>query len=41
VDLRSWTNATPATPGSATLLILQDTNPPSGRAFYRVRANRQ
>ena len=36
----AWTNASPATPGNAAQLTLSDTNPPAGKAFYRVRANR-
>lgn len=39
-DLQSWTNVSPATAGNATNLFLQDTTPPSGKAFYRVSAQR-
>jgi hypothetical protein len=39
-DFQSWTNVWPATPGNATNLFLQDTNPPPGKAFYRVSASR-
>ena len=39
-DLFSWTNVSPATPGNAATLFLQDTNPPAGQACYRVRAQR-
>jgi len=39
-DCQSWTNVSPATLGNASNLSLSDTNPPSGRAYYRVRAER-
>ena len=39
-DLQSWTNVLPVTPGNGTNLLLSDPNPPVGRGFYRVRANR-
>lgn len=39
-DLRTWTNVSPAIPGNATNLFLQDTNPPASKAFYRVIAER-
>lgn len=39
-DLQSWTNFAPATPGNATNLFLQDSNPPPAQAFYRVSAQR-
>lgn len=39
-DFQSWTNVSPATPGNATNLVLLNTNPPAGKAFYRVSANR-
>ena len=39
-DFQSWTNISPATPGNATNLFLQDTNPPADKAFYRVSAIR-
>jgi hypothetical protein len=37
-DFQTWTPAAPAIFGSGTNLILQATNPPSAKAFYRVRA---
>ena len=39
-DFLSWTNVSTAIPGNATTLLLQDTNPPAGKAFYRVSASR-
>lgn len=39
-DLQSWTNVSPATPGNATNLFFQDTNPPPVQAFYRINARR-
>ena len=39
-DFLSWTNASIATAGNGTNLFLLDTNPPSGRAYYRVKAER-
>ena len=39
-DFQSWTNVSPATPGNATNLFLQDTNPPADKAFYRISAQR-
>ena len=39
-NLQSWTKVSPATSGNATNLLLLDTNPPSGQAFYRVRGER-
>lgn len=39
-DLVSWTNVSPATAGAPNVLTLQDTNAPTGNAFYRVRAER-
>jgi len=36
----SWMTIPPVVPGNGALLILQDTNPPPGAAFYRVRADR-
>jgi hypothetical protein len=39
-DLQCWTNISPATPGNATSLFLQDANPPADKAFYRVSASR-
>lgn len=38
VDFRSWVETGPAVPGNGGALALHDANPPSGRAFYRVRA---
>ncbi len=37
---QSWSAAAPTVPGNGTNLILQDTNPPIGKAFYRVKAER-
>ena len=39
-DFQSWTNVSPTTPGNATNLILQDTNAPVDKAFYRISAQR-
>jgi len=39
-DFHSWTNICPATPGNATNVFLQDTNPPAEKAFYRLSASR-
>ncbi|HUA37154.1 MAG TPA: hypothetical protein VMA35_02005 [Candidatus Sulfopaludibacter sp.] len=39
-DLQSWTNVSPATPGTATNLFLQDANPLADKAFYRINAQR-
>ncbi len=39
-DFQLWTDVSPATPGNATNLILEDTNPPADKAFYRVSASR-
>jgi hypothetical protein len=39
-DFKAWTSVSPATCGNASILLLQDTNPPPDNAFYRVRANR-
>jgi hypothetical protein len=38
-DFQTWTAAAPATFGNGTNLILQDTNPPADKTFYRVRAD--
>jgi hypothetical protein len=38
LDFSTWTNVSPTVPGNAANLHLQDTNPPSSRALYRVRA---
>ena len=35
-DLQNWTNIVSGIPGNSFNLILSDTNPPTGRAFYRV-----
>jgi hypothetical protein len=40
MDLLSWSDASAATPGVDSALILQDTNAPADKAFYRVRAQR-
>ena len=39
-DFQSWTDVSPATPGNATDLFLQDTNQPAVQAFYRISAQR-
>jgi hypothetical protein len=39
-DLLSWSEASGAVPGVDSTLILQDTNAPADKAFYRVRAQR-
>jgi hypothetical protein len=39
-DFVSWAEIPPPVNGNKTNLILQDTNPPATRAFYRVRADR-
>jgi hypothetical protein len=39
-DFQSWTNILPVAAGNATNLFLQDANPPTGKAFYRVSAQR-
>jgi hypothetical protein len=38
-DFKIWTAAAPATFGNGTVLVLQATNPPAGKSFYRVRAD--
>lgn len=38
VDWSGWTNVSGTVSGNATKLLLQDTSPPTGQAFYRVRA---
>lgn len=38
-DFQTWTPATPASFGTGTNLVLQATNPPAGKDFYRVRAD--
>jgi hypothetical protein len=40
IDFQSWSNASVTLPGNGALLTLQDTNSVSGKAFYRVRADR-
>jgi len=39
VDFQIWTPAASASFGNGTNLMLQATNPPAGRSFYRVRAD--
>ncbi len=39
-DFKSWTNVSAATAGNGTNLFLSDTNPPTGKAFYRISAQR-
>jgi hypothetical protein len=39
-NFQTWTDVSLAVSGSGTNLFLQDTNEPSDRAFYRVRADR-
>jgi hypothetical protein len=39
-DFQSWTDVSISTSGNGTNLFLQDTNVPSGKTFYRVRADR-
>jgi hypothetical protein len=39
-NLKIWTAVLPATPGTGGELILSDSNPPSDKAFYRVRAEK-
>src|SRR5665213_141756 len=38
-DFQSWINVSPAAAGNGTNLLLQDTNPPTDKSFYRVRAD--
>lgn len=40
-DLQSWATASATVPGNGGVLLLQDSSPPSERAFYRVQATRQ
>jgi hypothetical protein len=40
VDIQTWTDASSVVPGVEGALTLSDTNPPTGQAFYRVRADR-
>jgi hypothetical protein len=39
-DFAAWTSASPSASGSGTNLFLTDTNAPSAKTFYRVRAER-
>jgi hypothetical protein len=39
-NFQSWTNISPVTAGNGTNLMLSDNNPPPGKAFYRIRAER-
>ena len=39
-DLQTWANIPPTVSGTVTTLLLQDTNAPSAKYFYRVRAER-
>ena len=39
-DFQSWTGVSSVTSGAEGTLTLSDTNPPSDKAFYRVRADR-
>jgi hypothetical protein len=39
-DFGRWDDVPGMAPGNGTNLVLQDTNPPAGQAFYRVRASR-
>lgn len=39
-NFQSWTDVSGPAAGDGTNLVLHDTNPPPGRAFYRVRASR-
>ncbi len=38
-DFKTWTPAAPASLGNGTNLVLQATNPPAEKSFYRVRAD--
>ena len=38
-DFQCWTNISPTVAGNGTKLLLQDTNPPADKAFYRVSAS--
>ncbi|HWX19811.1 MAG TPA: hypothetical protein VN578_07885 [Candidatus Binatia bacterium] len=40
MDFQTWTAASGAAPGNGGGLVLEDTNSPAARAFYRVRAER-
>jgi hypothetical protein len=37
-DFQTWSNVSPTVLGDSTNGVLQDTNPPAAKAFYRVRA---
>jgi hypothetical protein len=37
-DFQTWSAAVPSVPGNGTNLVLQATNPPADKSFYRVRA---
>jgi hypothetical protein len=39
-DFQSWTNASPSASGNGGNIFLTDTNAPSAKFFYRVRAER-
>ena len=39
-NFSTWTSASVTLPGNGTNIMLQDTNPPPVRAYYRVRAER-
>jgi len=39
-DLQNWSAAGSAVPGNGGTILLQDTNSPAAKAFYRVQANR-
>lgn len=39
-DLQTWASISPTVSGTGTTLLLQDTNAPSAKYFYRVRAER-
>jgi len=39
-NFQSWTDVSISTVGNGTNLFLQDTNPPTGAGFYRVKAER-
>ncbi|MGO8837807.1 MAG: hypothetical protein ACLQAH_03260 [Limisphaerales bacterium] len=38
-DFQTWSAAAPSVPGNGTNLVLQATNPPADKSFYRVRAD--
>jgi len=39
-DFSTWVEASPAESGNGATLVLQDTNAPADKAFYRIRAER-